>query len=69
MNKTSDCREDGKRTPAPSAVMAIEGLLTEDDFDEMIVADPYVINPSSRCSDRELNKVLAVLDELKGGEG
>jgi hypothetical protein len=74
MNIQSDCR-DGKRTaPVADHEAFLKALLTANDLaeidaelDERIVCDPYNDRPPGRRSDRELNRVLNILDTLKGG--
>lgn len=40
----------------------------EDDiFDDLIEADPHIPNPPSRRSDRELSRLLAILDNVNSG--
>ncbi|MES2659275.1 MAG: hypothetical protein V4689_11710 [Verrucomicrobiota bacterium] len=49
----------------------IEGLLSDtdlDDLDDMIVVDPYNRAPSSRKSDKSLDRLLRILDELETGK-
>jgi hypothetical protein len=36
----------------------------EHDFDDIIEIDPYVSGTSSRRSDKELNRMLAIIDSL-----
>ncbi len=47
----------------------LDGLLTESDFDELIEVDPYNREPSSRRSDKEIARVLDLLDNLPRGKG
>jgi hypothetical protein len=45
-------------------------LLNQEDIDEiddLLEVDPYVPNPPSRRSDRELSRVLAILDNINSG--
>jgi hypothetical protein len=36
----------------------------DEDFDDLIEIDPYVSGTSSRRSDKELNRMLALIDSL-----
>ncbi|MES2920186.1 MAG: hypothetical protein V4819_01470 [Verrucomicrobiota bacterium] len=63
--KTNDCR-DGRHEP-----QAIDLLLTDTDLDEIdralddhIEVDPFNREPSSRKSDKELGRLLSILDNL-----
>lgn len=38
------------------------------EIDDRIVADPYELHAPSRKSDAELNRVLAILDNLENGK-
>jgi hypothetical protein len=46
----------------------LAGLLSDDDFDDLLDLDPYVPGAPSRRSDRELNQLLSILDSLEGGK-
>ena len=58
--------------------LEIEQLLTSDQrrpldeidrmFDDHIVIDPYEVHGPSRKSDADLNRVLAILDNLESGK-
>ena len=45
-----------------------DGDLDEiDEIDDLLEVDPFIPNPPSRRSDRELARVLAILDNLQTG--
>jgi len=47
-----------------TAPVEIEGLLSDEDFDDLLEVDPYAGDPPSKRSDKELARVLSVLDSL-----
>ena len=47
-----------------SAPVEIHGLLSDDDFDDLLEIDPYAGDPPSKRSDKELARILSVLDSL-----
>ncbi len=49
--------------------LAIVGLLTDEDFDEMLEMDHFNGDPPSKRSDRELAGILAILDQLERSNG
>ena len=40
----------------------------DQDLDDLTVADPYDLHAPSRKSDADLNRVLAILDNLENGK-
>lgn len=46
---------------------ALNQPVAEDDFDDLIEVDPHDFNPPSRRSDRELNRMLSILDSIENG--
>lgn len=47
----------------------LAGLLTEGDFDDILLADPYEEDPPSKRKDADIKRVLDLLDSLEFGEG
>lgn len=41
-------------------------ITVDRELDDMIVVDPYEVHAPSRRSDKELGRVLSILDELEG---
>jgi len=53
--------------------VAIHGLLDDDDFDEILQIEPLVSGTNNRRSDKELARILSLIDNLpisdEGKEG
>ncbi len=47
----------------------IEGLLSDDDLDELIEVDPFNREPSNRNSDAKIERLFSIMDELKNSTG
>ena len=47
-----------------TAPQAIDGLLTDDDIDELMQLDPSAGDPPSKRSDKETDRLLSILDAL-----
>ena len=45
---------------------ALNPARPDKDFDDLIQTNPYDFNPPSRRSDKELSRVLSILDSIEG---
>jgi hypothetical protein len=47
-----------------TAPVEIDGLLSDEDFDDLLEIDPFVSGTNNRRSDKELARVLELIDNL-----